>query len=111
MDTTPTTTATATFPTKTPKKKLTRIEKEIKKYQTKVTGTLIPRSCMKRVIDEHLADYAGNFRITRDAVNMLQLEAEARVVERLTKANKLAELAKRDTVTANDLKLVAYFEQ
>ena len=95
---------------KTKKPKLTRIEKEILKYQTKETGTLIPRSCMKRVIDDHLSDHGGNFRITREAVNMLQLEAEARVVERLTKANKLAEIAKRDTVTADDLKLVAYFE-
>ncbi len=95
---------------KTKKAKLTRIEKEILKYQTKETGTLIPRSCMKRVIDDHLANHGGNFRITREAVNMLQLEAEARVVERLTKANKLAEIAKRDTVTADDLQLVAYFE-
>ena len=90
--------------------KLTRIEKEIVKYQTKETGTLIPRSCMKRVIDEHLAGHGGNFRITREAVNMLQLEAENRVVERLTKANRIAEIAKRDTVTADDLKMVAYFE-
>ena len=95
---------------KTKKPKLTNIEKEIVKYQQKITGPLIPRSCMKRVIDEHLADCGSGLRITREAVNMLQLEAENRVVERLTKANKIAEIAKRDTVTADDLKLVAYFE-
>jgi len=89
--------------------KKTNVEKEIEKFQ-KATTPLIPRSCMKRVIDEQLRSYHGGFRITAEAVNMLQSEAEATVVSKLHKANKIAQIAKRDTVTAQDLNLVSFFE-
>jgi len=100
-----------TTPTITKNKRKTRrknnVAKEIKLYQEKHFGTLIPVSCMRRVITDQLPD---GFRLTSDAQKMLQTEAENVIVEKLKKANRLAHLCKRDTVTAEDLKNVEFFE-
>jgi len=104
--------STITTPTITKKKKKTRrknnVAKEIKRYQEKEFGNLIPISCMRRVIKDQLPT---GIRLTAAAQKMLQPESENVLVEKLKKANHLAHLCKRDTVTAEDLKNVAFFEQ
>ena len=103
--------STVTTPTITQKKKKTRrknnVAKEIKRYQEKDFGNLIPITCMRRVIKDQLP---AGFRLTADAQKMLQTESENVLVEKLKKANFLANLCKRDTVTAEDLKNVKFFE-
>ena len=113
--TAPTTSATKTITkTKNPasksRRRKTKIEKEIARCQS-MEKHLIPVSCMRRVVSEILKKHGESLRITKDAQEMLQAEAEATVVSKLRKANKLASIAKRDTVTADDLKNVSYFTE
>ena len=92
------------------KRRKTKIEKEIIFYQ-ETDKPLIPVSCMKRLGSEILKSHGSSLRITKEAQVMLQAEAENLIVQKLEKANKLALICKRDTVTAEDLKNVKYFEK
>ena len=84
----------------------TKIEKEIDVLQ-KSDKNLIPKSCFQRLVKDYLGE---GYRITSDASTMLQTETENFIVKRLSKANVLAQLAKRDTVTSDDVKMVDVLE-
>ena len=86
-------------------RRLNKIEKEIRAAQSS-TKPLIPKSCFKRLVDE----YVGDKRISKDALTILQEEAENMLTEKLYKANKVAQSCKRDTVTAKHLQLVSELE-
>ena len=48
--------------------------------------------------------------MSQEAQHMLHTELEAMMVKQFQKANRLAELSHRETVTADDLQQVAFFE-
>ena len=91
------------------KKSAKRIEKEIKKYQ-EAAGNMVPVTCMRRVIVDAVKEQGRQYRVSFDAQRMLQTEAEQMLVRKFQKANRLAKLSNRDTVTADDLSNVAFFE-
>ena len=70
---------------------------------------MIPRTCMRRCIVDAVKSQGVGFRVSQDAQLMLQTEAEQHLVTTFEKANRLANLSKRDTVTANDITEIAYF--
>ena len=84
------------------------IEKEIKRCQESV-GPMVPRTCMRRCIVDVVKSRGEGFRVSQEAQNMLQAEAERHLVTTFEKANRLANLSKRETVTANDITQIAYF--
>ena len=84
--------------------RLSKIEKEIREYTERNHSNLIPASCMRRVVKEILNDN-GNFRISKAAQEMLQVEAETMVTGKFSRANRLARAAKRETVACCDFKL------
>ena len=91
------------------KKSAKRIEKEIKLCQTS-TKTMIPPTCMRRVILDAVKGAGNQYRVSAEAQRMIQEEAENMMVGKFFKANRLASLNNRDTVTKEDLKNVAFFE-
>lgn len=92
------------------KKSAKRINKEIQKYQA-APGKMVPVTCMKRVIGDAVKKQGNGYRVSSDAHEILQTEAEQMLVERFMKANELAKLSNRDTVTADDVSNVAFFEK
>lgn len=104
MENSPSMPTTASAPKRVRK---TKIEKEIEKAQES-TDFMIPKSCFKRAVRDILGPTK---RMTKEAVLMLQEETEGMIVNKLKKANVLAKLAKRDTLCAEDLSMVEYFEK
>ena len=86
--------------------RMTKIEKEIKEYTEKNHDTLIPASCMRRVIKEILTSHGDYLRMSREAQAMLQTEAEAMLTQKFSQANKIAKVARRETISCADFKLV-----
>ena len=86
--------------------RMTKIEKEIREYTEKNHDTLIPASCMRRVIKDILLSHGDYLRMSKEAQTMLQTEAESMLTQKFTRANKIAGVAKRETVSCADFKLV-----
>ena len=80
----------------------TRALREIKKYQ-RSTELLIPKAPFARAVLETLPLV---YRIRKIAIDVLQVAAEALMVELLDDAQKLAIHAKRITIHKRDLDMV-----
>ena len=87
-------------------RRLTKIEKEIKEYTERNHDTLIPASCMRRVIHELLGERKEGMRITREAQRMIQTEAESMLTDKFRVATKIAGIARRETILASDMRMV-----
>jgi len=80
--------------------------RDMKKLQN-TTHNLIPRSCMARVVKEALQYRHYNTRITQDAMDMLHGVSEDYVIKMFKAANVFAQIARRETVTADDMRAVS----
>jgi histone H3/H4 len=86
--------------------RLTKIEKEIREYTERNHDNLIPASCMRRVVREILSSHGEGLRMTKDAQSMIQMEAESMLTQKFSRAMKIANIAKRDTISPEDMKMV-----
>jgi histone H3/H4 len=87
-------------------KRLSKIEKEIREYTERNFETLIPASCMRRVVKDILGECGESLRMSRGAQTMLQAEAEAMMTLKFKQAKRIAGIAKRETISQADLQLV-----
>lgn len=78
--------------------------REIKKSQ-KSTGLLLKRGPFKRLVHEITQDTRvnGNFMYQKNAIDALQVAAEAYMIEVFKGANTLSTYSKRDTVCVKDM--------
>ena len=91
------------------KKSKKNIEKEIQKCQES-PNPMIPATCVRRCITSAVRSHGTGLRVSQEAQRMLHTGLEAMMVKQFQKANRLAELSHRETVTAEDLQQVAFFE-
>lgn len=92
---------------KSRKRSKKRAISEIKKYQTgkHAVSTLIPKSCFDRVARRMGSRYKFGLRFRDDAMEGLQHATESYIVELLAKANRICIAGKRETLSANDIRL------
>jgi len=67
----------------------------------------IPKSVFKRIVKKE----AGDMLFTKEALSMLQTEAEAHAVRHLTNAGVIAENSGRQTVLKRDFEAVAKLQR
>jgi histone H3/H4 len=80
--------------------------KEIKKLQN-TTHNLIPKSSLGRLVKEMVQNQNFNFRVTKNAVTLIQGASEDYLIKYLSAANEIAITNDRETITKQDMKLVA----
>jgi len=92
---------------KSRKRSKKRAISEIKKYQTGkfAVSTLIPKSCFDRVARNMGSKYKFGLRFRDDAMQGLQHATESYIVELLAKANRICVAGKRETLSADDIRL------
>ena len=111
---TPTQQETAPIVPPAPKKKKRRRKKKDKAVKEIIreqarTENIIPAAPMKRLIQEILAEYNPEYRITKKAFQAICADAEMHAIETFTKANALAIHAGRQTVAGEDFALANNF--
>ena len=88
-----------------PRKKRSKAVREIIKEQ-KSTKLIIPRAPFVRLVHEIINDVKqsdGPIIVKKEAVEALQTEAEAMIVDMFSDATALTQYCNRDTLTVNDL--------
>jgi histone H3/H4 len=98
--------AVPAVPARVSQRRLTKVEKEIREYTERNFETLIPASCMRRVVKGILCECDETFRMSKTAQVMLQAEAEAMMTLKFKRAKRIAGIANRETISRSDLKLV-----
>jgi histone H3/H4 len=80
---------------------------EIKKYQTgkHAVTNLIPKSCFNRLARNMAHKESYGIRFRNDAIEGLQQATESYLVQILAKANSICISGKRETLSANDIRL------
>ena len=87
------------------RKKRSKADKEIIKEQ-KSTKLIIPKAPFVRLVHEIIDDVKqsdGQIIVKKDAVEALQTEAEAMIVDMFSDASALTKYCNRDTLTVKDL--------
>ena len=75
-----------------------------------VTEPHDPSNVCATLYTSAVRSHGTGLRVSQEAQHMLHTELEAMMVKQFQKANRLAELSHRETVTAEDLQQVAFFE-
>lgn len=101
----PTTQKTTTFSnTVKVSRKVRRAQKEVTALQEK-TSAILPCTTFKRIVTQTAADYSEErLRFNADAVQALQNATEAEITNLFKGAAFCAGIAKRDTVTIEDMR-------
>lgn len=92
-------------PSKETKKRKLNSQQEIAKLM-QGTNYLIPRAPFRRLVKDIIQNY-GPYRMTKDAVDLLQEAIEYEMVNLLYVANKMSELKKKKGVYLADVKVAA----
>jgi histone H3/H4 len=80
-----------------------RNEKEVKLLQERVS-TILPRTTFKRIVTQEAAKHSSHpLRFNVGAVNALQAAAEQEITTIFTGAAFIAGIAKRETITCEDM--------
>jgi|TARA_B110000091_G_scaffold213194_1_gene261874 histone H3 len=85
-------------------RKQRRAQKEVSTLQEKVTP-ILPATTFKRIVTQEAANHSQErLRFNTDAVKALQVAAENELTNIFTGASIVASIAKRDTVTVEDMR-------